>query len=159
MIAMFSGEDYEITKAFLKAALDSYDEDVRKTNILALPIVTGLLMLRRDQEAYDILKYSAFKHQMVDIPKNQNRSENIMDVLNTIEACPLKKCGSDCRFSKIGIEMYCWIAFAIIKINLIEEMKNRLAKLSNDIIPSCSQNFKDRHRLVDGLGCFFLGNF
>ena len=116
-------------------------------------------MLSRDQEAYDILKYSAFRHQMVDVPKNQNRSENAMDLLKRTEPCPETTCGSDCRFSNIEHEMYYWIGFAIIKINLIEEMKNRLAKLSNDIFPFCSKKFKDRGHLMDGLGCFFLGNY
>ena len=85
---------------------------------------------------------------MVDVPKNQNRSENPMDLLNRTEPCPETTCGSDCRFSIIDHEMYYWIGFAIIKINLIEEMKNRLARLSNDIFPSCSKKFKDKGLLA-----------
>ena len=38
MIAMFSDEEYELIKAFVEAALDSYDDDLRKTNTLAMPI-------------------------------------------------------------------------------------------------------------------------
>ena len=138
-----------------------------------------LLCLGRDQEAYEFLKYSVSNFGLKDanfalfknMPKNDRSSCKekffAMDFFKAL----LYATKNDMSFGRYPMIVEFWLTLAIIKINVIEEMKHNLAKMKAYFEKSASRRkfskrdstiqqrlSKNGPTVLKGLAIMFLGN-
>ena len=140
-----------------------------------------LLFLGRDQEAYEFLKYSVANFDKVanyelfkNMPKKYGTNPNsrmekffAMDFFkrllittqkSTQNTCYCSDCPTKSNQTSLFLAPY-WLTLAIIKINVIEEMKNNFNEIEvyfrkGDL----RKKFKNSPKILEGLAILHLGN-
>ena len=140
-----------------------------------------LLFLGRDQEAYEFLKYSVANFDKVanyelfkNMPKKYDTNPNsrmekffAMDFFkrllittqkSTQSTCYCSDCPTKSNQTSLFLAPY-WLTLAIIKINVIEEMKRKLDEMEA-YFQRCDsrKKFKNSPKILEGLAIIHIGN-
>ena len=133
-----------------------------------------LLCLGRDQEAYEFLKYSVSNFRSKDTSfghfKNMSKNEGSTSCKENFFAMDFFKGLSWATKNDVGWRFHAivayWLILAIIKINVIEEMKQKLAKMKANFEMKVSrkkfskqdttirQRLSEKPKILEGLFCF-----